>query len=96
MIAFALKWAVLALWTTVMATLIALCARDAFGLDKPRQNMHRSERFRFDRSARINERVKWVTRRPKIGYRLYASWPRLMPHRPHSIINLCILKTLST
>jgi hypothetical protein len=37
MIAFALKWAVLALWTAAMATLIGLCARDAFGLDKPRQ-----------------------------------------------------------
>jgi hypothetical protein len=37
MIAFALKWAVLALWTAALATLIGLCARDAFGLDKPRQ-----------------------------------------------------------
>jgi len=47
MTAFALKWAVLALWTAAMATLIALCARDAFSLEKPRQPVYMDRGFSF-------------------------------------------------
>jgi hypothetical protein len=47
MIAFALKCAVLALWTAAMATLIALYARDAFSLEKPIQSTCIDRAFSF-------------------------------------------------
>jgi len=53
MIAFALKWAVLALWTAAMATLIALYARDAFSLEKLIQPTCIDRAFSFGDRGRV-------------------------------------------